>query len=79
MAGKIAQKTLKNRIKCSGIGLHSGAKVQMILSPAAPDTGVVFRRTDLPGQPLVWQVAMREIVQRLTGRSAHDELALGKD
>lgn len=53
MAGKIAQKTLKNRIKCSGIGLHSGAKVQMILSPAAPDTGVVFRRTDLPGQPLV--------------------------
>ena len=53
MAGKIAQKTLKNRIKCSGIGLHSGAKVHMILSPAAPDTGVVFRRTDLPGQPLV--------------------------
>ncbi|WP_300296194.1 UDP-3-O-acyl-N-acetylglucosamine deacetylase [Ferrovibrio sp.] len=52
-AGKIAQKTLKNRIKCSGIGLHSGAKVHMVLNPAAPDTGVVFRRTDLAGQPLV--------------------------
>ncbi|HEX6959544.1 MAG TPA: UDP-3-O-acyl-N-acetylglucosamine deacetylase [Ferrovibrio sp.] len=53
MAGKIAQKTLKNRIKCSGIGLHSGAKVHLVLHPAAPDTGVVFRRIDLPGQPLV--------------------------
>ncbi|WP_341704845.1 UDP-3-O-acyl-N-acetylglucosamine deacetylase [Ferrovibrio sp.] len=51
--GKIAQKTLKNRIKCSGIGLHSGAMVHMVLNPAAPDTGVVFRRTDLPGQPLI--------------------------
>jgi len=52
-SGKIAQKTLKNRIKCSGIGLHSGAMVHMVLNPAAPDTGVVFRRTDLPGQPLI--------------------------
>lgn len=52
-SGKTAQKTLKNRIKCSGIGLHSGAKVTMMLNPAAPDTGVVFRRIDLPGQPLV--------------------------
>lgn len=52
-AGKIAQKTLKNRIKCSGIGLHSGAKVTLVLNPAAPDTGVVFRRVDLPGRPLV--------------------------
>lgn len=51
--GKIAQKTLKNRIKCSGIGLHSGSKVHMVLNPAAPDTGVVFRRVDLPGRPLV--------------------------
>lgn len=51
--GKIAQKTLKNRIKCSGIGLHSGAKVHMVLNPAAADTGVVFRRVDLPGRPLI--------------------------
>lgn len=50
---KTAQRTLKNRIKCSGIGLHSGVGVNMTLNPAAPDTGVVFRRTDLPGQPIV--------------------------
>jgi len=41
------QHTLKSRIECVGIALHSGAKVAMSLAPAAPDTGIVFRRTDL--------------------------------
>lgn len=45
------QKTLKSSINCTGIGLHTGANVQMVLRPAAPDTGIVFRRTDLAGQP----------------------------
>lgn len=45
--GKILQRTLKTPISCSGIGLHSGEKVTITLSPAEPDTGVVFRRTDL--------------------------------
>jgi UDP-3-O-[3-hydroxymyristoyl] N-acetylglucosamine deacetylase len=39
-----AQKTLKSAIHCRGVGLHSGMKVGMRLCPAAPDTGVVFRR-----------------------------------
>lgn len=41
------QSTLKTAIDCVGIGLHSGRRVQMALHPAAPDHGVVFRRTDL--------------------------------
>jgi len=41
------QHTLKNAINCSGTGLHSGAKVSMTLLPAPPDTGIVFRRTDI--------------------------------
>lgn len=41
------QHTLKNSIGCTGIGLHSGVKVNMTLHPAAPDSGIVFRRTDL--------------------------------
>lgn len=45
----IRQKTLKNAIGCSGIGLHSGAKVSMILMPAAENTGIVFKRTDISG------------------------------
>ena len=43
------QHTLKNSIVCSGTGLHSGAKVSMSLHPAAPDSGIVFRRSDLTG------------------------------
>lgn len=42
-----AQHTLKAPIDCSGIGLHSGKKVTMTLCPAEPDTGIIFRRTDL--------------------------------
>ena len=41
------QRTLKSSICCSGIGLHSGETVNMTLTPADPNTGVVFRRTDL--------------------------------
>ncbi len=43
----VGQRTLKNTIRATGIGLHTGKKVLMTLRPAAPDTGIVFRRTDL--------------------------------
>ena len=42
------QRTLKESIRTSGIGLHSGAKVYMTLRPAPANTGIVFRRLDLP-------------------------------
>src|SRR5277367_2423092 len=40
------QRTLKNSIRATGVGLHTGKKVLMTLRPALPDTGIVFRRTD---------------------------------
>jgi UDP-3-O-[3-hydroxymyristoyl] N-acetylglucosamine deacetylase len=43
------QRTLKKAVSCSGIGLHSGEKVHMSILPSKPDTGVVFKRTDLNG------------------------------
>lgn len=43
----IRQRTLKNTIRATGVGLHSGEKVYMTLRPAAVDTGIVFRRVDL--------------------------------
>ena len=43
----IKQRTLKSATRASGVGLHSGVKVNMTLRPAAPDTGIVFRRIDL--------------------------------
>jgi len=44
----LKQRTLKTVIRASGVGLHGGVKVNLTLRPAAPDTGVVFRRVDLP-------------------------------
>ncbi|MCU0974834.1 MAG: UDP-3-O-acyl-N-acetylglucosamine deacetylase [Steroidobacteraceae bacterium] len=41
------QRTLKNPIRATGIGLHTGSKVLMTLRPAPPNVGIVFRRTDL--------------------------------
>jgi UDP-3-O-[3-hydroxymyristoyl] N-acetylglucosamine deacetylase len=43
----IRQRTLKNVIRATGVGLHSGKKVYMTLRPAPVDTGIVFVRTDL--------------------------------
>ncbi len=44
----IHQRTLKNIVRATGVGLHTGDKVYLTLRPAAPDTGIVFRRIDLP-------------------------------
>lgn len=43
----IKQRTLRNTIRATGIGLHTGEKVYLTLKPAPVDTGVIFRRTDL--------------------------------
>ncbi|MBQ0794337.1 MAG: UDP-3-O-acyl-N-acetylglucosamine deacetylase [Gammaproteobacteria bacterium] len=43
----IKQRTLRNTIRATGIGLHTGDKVFLTLKPAPVDTGVIFRRTDL--------------------------------
>lgn len=43
----LRQRTLKSVVKATGVGLHSGAKVTLMLRPAQADTGVVFRRVDL--------------------------------
>jgi UDP-3-O-[3-hydroxymyristoyl] N-acetylglucosamine deacetylase len=43
----LKQRTLKNPIKTTGVGLHTGARVEIVLRPAPPDTGIVFHRVDL--------------------------------
>jgi UDP-3-O-[3-hydroxymyristoyl] N-acetylglucosamine deacetylase len=49
----IRQRTLKTTVRSTGVGLHTGHKVTMVLRPAPIDTGVVFCRSDLPGNPAV--------------------------
>ncbi|HRO27448.1 MAG TPA: UDP-3-O-acyl-N-acetylglucosamine deacetylase [Gammaproteobacteria bacterium] len=58
------QRTIKNVIRATGVGLHSGEKVFLTLRPAAPDTGIVFRRVDL--DPVVEIPASGELVTETT-------------
>ncbi len=41
------QRTIQNKVGCTGVGLHSGKKVRLSLAPAKEDTGIVFKRTDV--------------------------------
>jgi UDP-3-O-[3-hydroxymyristoyl] N-acetylglucosamine deacetylase len=47
----LGQRTLRNSIRATGIGLHTGKKIMMTLKPAPPDSGICFRRVDL-AQPV---------------------------
>lgn len=53
----IRQRTLKTSVRATGVGLHTGHKVTMVLRPAPADTGIVFCRSDLPGNPAVPAIA----------------------
>ncbi len=44
----LKQRTLKSLTRAVGVGVHSGQRVELTLRPAQPDTGIVFRRVDLP-------------------------------
>src|SRR5436190_20056418 len=56
----VGQRTLKNVIKATGITLHGGERAELTLRPAAPDTGIVFRRIDI--DPIVEICAIAENV-----------------
>lgn len=47
------QRTIKTPVCLTGVGVHTGNKTRLVFTPAAPDTGVKFVRTDLPGAPAV--------------------------
>jgi UDP-3-O-[3-hydroxymyristoyl] N-acetylglucosamine deacetylase len=49
----IRQRTLKSTIRATGVGLHTGEKVTMVLRPAPIDSGITFCRSDLPGNPAI--------------------------
>ncbi len=49
----LRQRTLKSSIKTTGVGLHTGARVDLTLRPAAPDSGIVFHRVDLPNSAAI--------------------------
>src|SRR3546814_6696792 len=58
------QRTIKNVIRATGVGLHSGEKVYLTLRPAPVDTGIMFRRVDV--EPAVEIPANAELVSETT-------------
>ena len=60
--GIAQQKTLKAAIHCRGVALHSGSRVNMILHPAAPDSGIIFRRSDRAGAEI--KACWRNVVEQ---------------
>ena len=58
----VRQHTLKTSIRCAGIGLHSGARVEMTLKPADEGAGIVFRRTDQTGRVVDIKAIWRNVV-----------------
>jgi UDP-3-O-[3-hydroxymyristoyl] N-acetylglucosamine deacetylase len=68
------QRTLKNSIRCAGIGLHCERRVELVLKPAKPGSGIVFRRTDAEspnqGLPALWKNARVSGAQLLSAAAA---------
>jgi len=80
----ILQQTLKTPINCSGIGLHSGAKVTMTLLPQEANSGIIFRRTDPAGRGAEIPATWRHVVDTrmcttlgIAGAEAGSEVRIG--
>jgi len=68
----LKQRTLKSMVKTTGVGLHTGARVDLVLRPAQPDTGIVFHRSDLERSVAIPADAMHVGDTRLSSTLKHD-------
>src|SRR6266850_3346566 len=72
----IKQRTLKNTIKTTGVGLHTGARVELVLRPAAANAGIVFHRVDLDRPVAIHADALHVGDTRLSSTLKHDGAAI---
>ena len=72
----LKQRTLKNTIKTTGVGLHTGARVEIVLRPAAPNAGIVFYRVDLDRPVAIPADALHVGETRLSSTLKHDGAAI---
>ncbi len=73
---KISQKTINSEVSCSGIGIHSGAKVMMRLLPAPIDSGIVFKRTDVEPAKSTVQASYKNVVTTNLGTTIANEFGI---
>ena len=72
----LKQRTLKNTIKTTGVGLHTGARVEIALRPAPPNAGIVFHRVDLDRPVSIPADALHVGDTRLSSTLKHDGAAI---
>ena len=72
----LKQRTLKNLIKTTGVGLHTGARVEIVLRPAQSNTGIVFHRVDLEQPVSIPADALHVGETRLSSTLRHDGAAI---
>ena len=72
----LKQRTLKNTIKTTGVGLHTGARVEIVLRPAAENAGIVFHRVDLERPVSIPADALHVGETRLSSTLRHDGAAI---
>jgi UDP-3-O-[3-hydroxymyristoyl] N-acetylglucosamine deacetylase len=68
----LKQRTLKTTVRTTGVGLHTGARVELALRPAAPDAGIVFHRVDLGRAVSIPADALHVGDTRLSSTLKHD-------
>lgn len=69
----VYQRTVKNKVSCFGVGLHTGVRVDLSLLPAAEDAGVVFKRTDVSNKNPVVAASYANVSNTLLGTTIRNE------
>ena len=72
----ISQKTVNSEVACSGIGIHSGAKVTMRLTPAPVNHGIVFKRTDVESAKSIVKANYKNVVTTNLGTTISNEFGV---
>lgn len=67
------QRTVKNKVSCFGVGLHSGVKVDLALLPALEDSGIIFKRTDVKDKNPVVKASYEYVSNTLLGTTLRNE------
>ena len=67
------QRTIKNKVSCFGVGLHSGLTVSLNLVPADEDAGIIFKRTDIAGESAYVEGTYANVTNTMLGTTLSNE------
>ena len=74
LSGRVEyQQTIARPAVCAGVGVHSGEKARLVLKPAPAGTGVIFRRTDVPGENTIIQADAENVSDTQLGTTLTNE------